>query len=97
MTASRLAAGTPREHRVRNVWDMSIGYMIYQAERPQSPREQRAADAQRGELARGLSRLLHLRRGQAAAARAPLVPALSVPGCACALAGAREHEHAPAA
>lgn len=77
---------------------MSIGYLIYQAERPLSPREQRVADAQRGELARGLSLLLHLRlrRGRAATAAAP-VPALSVPDCACALTDAREHDHAPAA
>jgi hypothetical protein len=38
---------------------MNIGYMIYTAERTVSLAEQRAADAQRGELARSLSLLLH--------------------------------------
>jgi hypothetical protein len=39
---------------------MNIGYLIYQAERPLSGTEQRAVDASRGEIARGLSRLFHL-------------------------------------
>ena len=76
---------------------MNVVYMIIQAERPLSPREQRITDAQRGELARGLSHLLHLRRGRAAAAQASAVPALDVPECACALTGAAEHNHASAA
>ena len=38
---------------------MTITYMIYQAERPVSRSEQRAADAIRGELVQGLSSLLH--------------------------------------
>lgn len=45
---------------------MTYGYMIYQAERPISPTEQRAVDAQQGELARSISRLLHPRRHAAA-------------------------------
>ena len=36
------------------------GYSIYQAERAQSERERRLADAQAGELAADLSRLRHL-------------------------------------
>jgi hypothetical protein len=74
---------------------MNIGYMIVQAERPLSPREQRVTDAQRGELARGLAQLLRPRRARARATAASPVPALSVPDCACALTNARDH--APAA
>lgn len=42
---------------------MNIGYLIQQAERTPSRAEQRAADIQRGELARALAGLLHPRRG----------------------------------
>ncbi|HUN37689.1 MAG TPA: hypothetical protein VMU95_37320 [Trebonia sp.] len=42
---------------------MNLGYLTYQAERTPSLAEQRAADAQRGELARRLSGLLHRRPG----------------------------------
>jgi hypothetical protein len=42
---------------------MNLGYLLYQAERTVYRAEQRAADAQRGELARTLSSLLHPRRG----------------------------------
>ena len=41
---------------------MNISYMIYQAERIPSRAEQRAIDAQRGELARTLAGLLRSRR-----------------------------------
>ena len=40
----------------------NYGYLIYQAERPLSRTEMRAADTARGEIARGLSRLFHPRR-----------------------------------
>jgi hypothetical protein len=36
---------------------MNISYMLYQAERPRSAAEQRAADAQVGELAAAVARL----------------------------------------
>jgi hypothetical protein len=45
---------------------MTISYMIYQAERPVSRPQELAADAVRGELARGLSSLLHGGRGRRA-------------------------------
>jgi hypothetical protein len=41
---------------------MNIGFLLYQAERTPDRAEQRAVDAQRGELARALSGLLHPRR-----------------------------------
>jgi hypothetical protein len=71
---------------------MNIGYLIYQAERPMSGAEQRAADDRRGELAAALSRWR--RRGRQAspvtsvtatglATSTTALPA--VPDCACAL------------
>jgi hypothetical protein len=68
---------------------MSFGYMIYQAERPMSRAEQRAADIRRGELAAALSRLL--RRGRKArpadtvTTLTPETALPAVPDCACAL------------
>jgi hypothetical protein len=57
---------------------MNFGYLTYQAEHTPSRAEQRAADAQRGELARTLSGLLHPRRGtdcpRQAASTATAVP-----------------------
>ncbi|HTU73882.1 MAG TPA: hypothetical protein VMG38_10225 [Trebonia sp.] len=42
---------------------MNLGYLLYQGEHTPDRAEQRAADAQRGELARILSGLLHPHRG----------------------------------
>ena len=58
---------------------MNFGYLTYQAERPPSRAEQRAADIQQGKLARTLSGLLHPRRGTTdcpsqAASTATVVP-----------------------
>ena len=57
---------------------MNLGYLISQAERTPSRAEQYAADAQRGELARTLSGLLHRRHRtgylRPAAAAASTVP-----------------------
>ena len=57
---------------------MNLGYLISQAERTPSRAEQHAADAQRGELARALSGLLHPRHGtdvlRQAASTATTVP-----------------------
>jgi hypothetical protein len=80
---------------------MNIGYLIYQAERPLSRTEQHAADTRHGELAKGISRLLHRKRAAAAAstaatarpvaaagqpaAAAALSPLAPVPDCACSL------------
>jgi hypothetical protein len=36
---------------------MNIGYLIYEAERPKSIAEQRAADARKGEFAAGVARV----------------------------------------
>jgi len=36
---------------------MNIGYLIYEAERPKSVAEQRAADVRKGELAAGVARV----------------------------------------
>ena len=47
---------------------MNISYLVYQAERIPSRAEQRAIDAQRGELARTLTSLLRGRRRAAAEA-----------------------------
>jgi len=53
--------GTAREQWLSSVGGMNLGYLTYQAERTPSRAEQRAADAQRGELARTLAGLLHPR------------------------------------
>jgi hypothetical protein len=69
---------------------MNFGYTIYQAERPMSRAEQRAADTQRGELAAALSRLLRRnRKPTPATVASPVTMAHSpVPDCACALIAA---------
>jgi hypothetical protein len=78
---------------------MNIGYMAYQAERPMSRAEQRAADNQRGELAAALSRRLRRKRAASpASAVAPAAPATAlaaVPDCACELCFPGGHEPAP--
>ena len=53
---------------------MNISYMVYQAERIPSRTEQRAVDAQRGELARTLASLLPRRRRAVARSSSEATP-----------------------
>jgi hypothetical protein len=64
---------------------MNLTYLIYQAERRRSAAEQRAEDARRGEFVMTLTRLLHGRRVNPAAAVAATAAATATPAQALAV------------
>jgi len=61
---------------------MNISYLIYTAERPRSPAEQREVDVRTGELAAAVARLGHSLRHPATGKRGARRPAMTTVSCA---------------